>query len=373
MKILYLHNTKISSEEANLVQVKSMCKAFASLGHEVILSLPESESAKDYRHNPQDSYRISFRKALSKNPRIAKYLNTLTVNRAIREFNPDLCYIRSPIILKQAAKTMVPIIMELHNKRFHEGKKWLDSYWKRYFVRLVNSDRIAKVVCISEALTQYWAQQGVGTSYLLTAHDGVDGNQFRELISREAARSKLAIPLNPKVVAYVGRLYENRRIGYIIELASEFRDTLFYVVGGPQSQVEVYSRMSDHRNLSNIFFTGQVSHDTTHLYLFAADYLLGLWSHEVPTINYCSPLKIFEYMASERIILAQSFPTIREVLRDGENAILVEPESIRDLKEKLKFALGSTDLQIAKNARTEVFDSYTWEKRVSNILGSLVI
>lgn len=372
MKILYLHNTPLSSEEANLVQVKSMCKAFASLGHEVILSLPESEAAKDYRYNSQDAYRVSFRKALSRNPRIAKYLNTLSINKAIRQVNPDLCYVRSPIILRQAAKSKVPIIMELHNKRFHEAKKWLDAFWKRSFIKLVNAGRIAKVVCISEALTQYWIQQGIAAKYTFTAHDGVDGSQFAAVMSKEQARTKLGLPAEARIVSYVGRLYENRRIGDIIQLAADMPDTHFCVVGGPQAQVEKYRGIAASRKLQNIIFSGQVPHAETPLYLFAADVLLGLWSKDVPTINYCSPLKVFEYMAAERIVVAHGFPTIREVLRHGENAYIANPESYNDLRDKVGEALENIgDNKIANTARAEVMKLYTWEQRVKNILGCL--
>ena len=73
-------------------------------------------------------------------------------------------------------------------------------------------------------------------------------------------------------------------------------------------------------------------------YLYSG-YSVSLWSYEVPTINYCSPLKIFEYMAAGRTILAQGFPTILEVLHNNENAIIAKPDSFQDLYDKLKYAL----------------------------------
>ena len=41
---------------------------------------------------------------------------------------------------------------------------------------------------------------------------------------------------------------------------------------------------------------------------------------------FTSPLKLFDYLAAGLPIVAVDFPTMREVLRDGENALLVPPE-----------------------------------------------
>jgi glycosyltransferase involved in cell wall biosynthesis len=62
--------------------------------------------------------------------------------------------------------------------------------------------------------------------------------------------------------------------------------------------------------------------------------LLALWSKKVPTINYCSPLKIFEYMASGRIMVAHGFPTIKEVIKHNKNGLLARPDDFNDLVEK---------------------------------------
>ena len=89
------------------------------------------------------------------------------------------------------------------------------------------------------------------------------------------------------------------------------------------------------------------------------------------TRAFTSPLKLFEYMASRRPIVASSTPTILEVLK-YDSAVLVEPDNPLALKEGLLKISGDKKMadSLAKNARKEV-ENYTWEKRASKILDFL--
>ena len=121
--------------------------------------------------------------------------------------------------------------------------------------------------------------------------------------------------------------------------------------------------------LTNLQLTGWLAKEKVKQYLSAADALLMIWTKKVPTINYCSPLKMFEYMAAGRIIVGHAFPTIREVLTDGENACLAEPDSFEDLCNKLSDALYDPNLsQMAAKARDLVLKEYTWQKRAQTIM-----
>ena len=56
----------------------------------------------------------------------------------------------------------------------------------------------------------------------------------------------------------------------------------------------------------------------------------------MPTIDYCSPLKLFEYMASGTPIIANNYVTIREVLEDEKDAFLINGDNDKDLNEVFK-------------------------------------
>jgi len=371
MRILYLHNIDISSEQANLIQVFSMCKAFSQLGNEVILSIPGYEVSPNKKIINQDGFKILLRKQNPYLGKFNKYLCNFQIRRVIKNIKPDLLYLRSPLLLSQTINSQLPIIMELHNNKLHLGYKILDNHWEKLIKKCVRDKSIKLIVCISKALTEYWIQKGIPRKSIITEHDGIDIEKFTNDIGKQKAREMLGISSQKSVITYLGRLYEDRRIDDIIALAKSFKDTSFYVVGGPNDQAKKYHTLAIEDGIDNISFIGQIPHKDTPKYLFASDILLALWSKDVPTINFCSPLKVFEYMASGRTIVAYGFPTIREVLNNKKNALLVEPESIEELKNAVDYALKEDVSFLGRNARNDVFENYSWIDRAKRILENI--
>ncbi len=373
MKVLYLHSEPCGSDKANLIQVKAMCKAMSEKGMSVVLSLPAGKAQSRAKFAGTASYDLAIREPLLPGVKISKYLDCRGIRRTIRDSGPEVIYLRNPLLLRQAAPTGIPLILELHDAVLHHGYPLLHVYWKRYLRKITASEQLTKVVCISDALARHWISEGIPASKIITAHDAIDGKQFAGVLSPETARNVLDLPVDGSIVTYVGRLYEDRRIDVIFSLARAFEDTLFLVAGGPDSESRKLAELAATKQIHNIRFTGQIPHHRVPAYLYASDVLLGLWSSEVRTINFCSPLKVFEYMASGRKIVAQGFPTILEVLSDGINAVIAAPDSEEDLISKVGIALRSDGLEtLGKKARLDVLSTHTWEKRISRIFEGIL-
>lgn len=367
MKILYLNSTPFNSEMANLIQVKAMCKAMAELGYDVTLSLPGIKPDNLDGFN----YKISFRKQWVKN-KLDKYICIIPLIKSIKKTKPDILFIRDPQLLLYAFLfSRKQIIFETHNYILHQGFKSLDKFYHWILKKSVAKGGV-NLVCISHALAKYWENQGISSEKIVAAHDGIDINMFYTQKTKEQVREELSLPTDKKIVTYSGRLYANRKIDNILKLASQFPDAYFLVVGGPDLNAQLFKSEAEELQLENIRFTGQVKHEQVPYYLAASDILLALWSSDVPTINYCSPLKLFEYMAAKKIILAHGFPTIKEVLIDKTDALLVKPDDMNDLVKKFKEALNlSNPTLLANNAYEKVKNGYTWKKRVQLIFETL--
>ncbi len=371
MEILYLHNVVIKEHTANITQVLSMCNAFSFLGHKVTLALPVSHALDNeafYKtlkktYHIDDGVELIPIKNPIKNRKLSKFTNHLFLKKILLK-KYDLCYTRDVNFLGACLNKNLKTIYESHNFRIHHGSKWLDSFLKRKLHRCTKKPNFIRLISISQNLSNYWSDYGIDKQKLSTLHDGFSANKYKKEYTISEARAMLNISQDLFIAAYTGNLYPNRGVGILIELAKYFPQVNFYIIGGPKKFIpELKSKSS---SLKNIYFIGPVPFEEIHLYQFAANVNLGIWSEKVPTINYCSPLKIFEYMAVNRPVVAMGFKTIKEVLRDGENAYISEPGDIEDLKAKLKNAID--DGNEAITCRTEALQKYSWEKRAEKVL-----
>lgn len=380
MKLLYLHHLSPQNNQANIIQVLQMCYAFQKLGVDTTLALPaakncstegiltiiEKKLGKKLNFNILTYPQITFR---GRGAPISAYWCARNLIKNLKDF--DFCFTRSLYLNKLALGYGHKVIFESHSTLLYALKLINQIYIKRL---LKDSKQYNQVlfIAISHALAEFWHKLDVPNEKILTLHDAVCSEDFASVETWEEARKKLKIKSNRKIVLYSGSLYKDRGIEQLLELAQSFPESDFMVLGGPEKQQIHYQELSRKMCLENIFFLGHVPHQQVKRYLSAADVLLMLFTWKVPTINICSPLKVFEYMAAERIIVGQNFPTIKEVLIDGENALLADPDSLGELKTKLGKALSMNyPNKLSTNARLDVMREYTWKKRALAILNKL--
>lgn len=381
MNILYIHNTSLDSAKANLIQVIQMCHAFSNNGAKTVLALPSIKSKDqqiDYRRiiNERFGFEVNF--DIVTYPKITIFGKLkivggyFGVKKLLQNMKTDICFLRNVPFINLALKSGLPVVFESHEVILHNRSKILDHLWKRHLQKKASHEKFLKFITISESLALYWGKNSIPPFKIFTCHDGFNHRQYIDIPEKTATRREIGLPTDRKIVMYVGSLYRDRGIEDIIKLANIFHDVLFVIVGGPDKEKEDLVAFTQKTGISNILFKGIIPHNQVPKFLFAADILLMIWTKRVKTINYCSPLKLFEYMASGRIIVGHAFPTIKEILKDGENSLLAEPENFNHLKEKLRSALeNNINEQLAMNARNLAFTKYTWDSRAKAILEQL--
>jgi glycosyltransferase involved in cell wall biosynthesis len=88
-------------------------------------------------------------------------------------------------------------------------------------------------------------------------------------------------------------------------------------------------------------------------------------------VSYASPLKIFEYMAAGRAIVAPDQPNIREVLRNGETAVLFDPAEAGAMWRAIRRLAGDAGLRrrLGEAARAEIAQrDYTWRGNAARVV-----
>ncbi|MBN1186841.1 MAG: glycosyltransferase, partial [Bacteroidales bacterium] len=319
-KLLYIHMSSVQPSQSGglnttLLQVFSMCNAFVSAGYKVTLAMQEND---DFENSAEKFIKNSFKSGIDFEVRTWSqkckklFINRVMVKRSIIQIvtqnKPGMIFTRDAYILNALTKFNVPLIFESHNARLHTRHTILHRFLEKRLLHVARSPNFQCLFSISEALSKYWLQKGIPREKLFAWHDGFESSLFNDHIDKNAAKSKLNLSLDKTIVTYTGGLYPNRDIENIVHLAKEFPDVHFLVIGGPERNRQHFQRLSQEESVSNINFMGFVEHNLIPQYLYASDILLALWSSKVPTINYCSPLKIFEYMAAGRTIVAHDFP-----------------------------------------------------------------
>lgn len=392
MRLIYIANSRIPTEEAHGIQIIKMCEAFASCdtnlrmntddrnntdrsNFEVELVIPKRFNL--IKKDPFRYYGIKRNFKIKKLPcldliplnrylgRVAFWIQSLSFSFSVWIYilfkKTDIIYTRSKFVLFLALFKK-NIFFEAH------------TFPQNYFLYAPYLKKLKGIIVITETLKDLFFKKGTSRNKLLVAPDGVDLEMFNIKQSRGECRRRLNLPQNQKIVLYTGHLYQWKGSTTLLQAAwkSETRNPkpkiLFVFVGGTKEDVKGFRFQTSHFSLRNILVMEHRPYGEIPLWLKAADVLV-LPNSEKAEISkfWTSPLKVFEYMASNRPIVASDLPSIREVLGQ-KNAILVPPDNPEALAQAIKKILDN--YKVAFEVATQAFKdvrNYTWEKRIQRI------
>jgi glycosyltransferase involved in cell wall biosynthesis len=206
----------------------------------------------------------------------------------------------------------------------------------------------------------------------LVAPDAVDLERYRRLPATRAARGKLGLPANRFTAGYFGTLVAGRGVEQILAMAERMPDALFLMLGGEPRAVSEWKARTAARE--NIRWLGHVPNADVPLYQAACDALLMPYQSQVTvqgkgnTAEIMSPMKMYEYMAAGRLILASDLPALRTALHE-RNSILLPCDRIELWVEALERARHKPAWarSLAARAQKDV-QPLTWRNRVKAIL-----
>jgi glycosyltransferase involved in cell wall biosynthesis len=398
MKLIYTANARIPSEKAHPYQIMQMCEAFASHGHEVTLLCANrrnplhTEDIWGYYGIPCvfstkrlpciDLYpfaeRLSGRLALAWT-RFAALLATLTYTialmfRVARE-RDAVIYSRDPLSLAWMA-TLWP---RRARRLFFEAHTY-PATGAGLRLRRYLAPRIGGFVVITDHLRKRYSELGIPSDRLMVAHDGIRGARFDIKGDRAYWRKQYGWSEGAFIVGYMGRFHTlgmDKGLGDLVEavvaLADDQSDHLLRLalVGGPAERVDELRDVLVNRGCSPdlVLYPGQVPAADVPGYLRAFDVCTMPFPWTEHFAYYASPMKLFEYMASGSALVATDLPSTAEIVRDGENGLLIRPSDVEALAQALRRLRDDPALsdRLARQAAQDVLD-YTWEARAKRIL-----
>jgi glycosyltransferase involved in cell wall biosynthesis len=210
---------------------------------------------------------------------------------------------------------------------------------------------------------------GVPREKIVYWPNGTDVDRFAKAPSRTEARKILKLPPHAAIIVYSGQLFSWKGVDTFCAASYLTGNAQWFVVGGSPRDITSLRGVCAPGELIHVTFVGQRPWSEVPLWLHAADILiLPNTGRESVSAFYTSPMKLFEYMASGRPIIASDLPSVREIL-DESMAYFVAPDDPAALAEKVAKVLLSTDdaRARAERAQKEV-RRYTWPVRAEKIL-----
>ncbi|MGI8756226.1 MAG: glycosyltransferase family 4 protein, partial [Acidimicrobiales bacterium] len=342
-RLTYLSEARIPSSSTNATATMRMCGAFAEAGADVtvvhpLLRQPVPEGfAGDvaaFYGMPASVQRrvLRVRYARARNPaqRVVRAMPYLTylVGRGHPRQPPFVCYTRTYQLAWLAARARGAwgrrsacraLIMEVHDEPPARGWSLLET--------------VDGVIAISDALrSRILRRLPALEGRVWVERSGFDPTVLHRGIDRGVARAKIGFEhAGGPVVVYAGRVFKGKGVDVLLEAAAllEGIGARILVVGNVQ-EPDYVARASE-----NVTFTGFVAPSEVPDYLAAADVLVMPSTGTLRYAEYTSPLKLFEYLATGNPVVASDLPVLREVLRDGENALLYPPHDGAALAEAL--------------------------------------
>ena len=383
----YLANVRVPSEKAHVYQIFQMLDAMREVGVEATLIHPRRENLSELADSdPATLYGLRHEPALlgvaaidpikrvtidwpvlnrPPLPQLAFALQSATfaagAAKTIRARAPRLVYSRDWAVLAAVLPTGTPSVWEAHD--LPQGVA------SRAALRAL-LPRLRGVVAITDGLRHELLQLGVADERVVVAPDAVDLSRFAGAPSRVEARERLGLAIERRYAVYTGHLYRWKGAHTLALTARHLaQDVEVLIVGGTPADLNAFRRFVEDERLQRVRVVGHVPPADVPAWLAAADALiLPNSASEAISSRYTSPLKLFEYMAAERPIVASDLPSLREVLRHGENGWLVPPDSPVALADGITAVLADAALgqRLAQRARQDV-EGRTWIARAQHI------
>jgi glycosyltransferase involved in cell wall biosynthesis len=379
MHLIYLSHFRFPSEKTHSAFAVKTCEAFAEQGATVELWAPRrvNHAFRDTDifayHHSKKNFRIRYLPVIDLMSLWGHHISlaVLVGSYSVSVFFYALFFglLRRAVFYAHDARDLLllslfrpTLVLEIHDF-FESGISWISRWVFPKIATFVSTNRLKPPVLVKKF--------GVASERILVEQNAVDLSLFQTEISQEDARRTLGLPQNTKLVVYTGHLYAWKGVYVLAKAAAFFRDGVALIlVGGTVEDQERMQTFLLKEGIATVTVLPHTSHMKIPLYLRAADILaLPNTATSQASAVETSPVKLFEYLASGRPIVACDVPAVREIVTEAEvffsppddpaafaaivQTVLTAPSSLVEEKQSACRALAA---------------QHTWEKRAERIL-----
>ena len=365
MKIACITTSVIPSNTANSIQAMKVCHALKEIGNDVQLWIPEFKRG-DWQtladiYGLVTAFPIHWTRF---QPMLKQYDFCWRSVRAATVWGADVIYTWSLQAAVFALTRNKTTVMEFHD--FPMGK-----FGPRLFSRYIAMPSYKLTMCTTRALAQGLEEKykfSFSPDELQIAPNGVEMERYQNLPDPANARRELGLK-DGLTVGYSGHFYPGRGMDILLDLAKALPAINFLWMGGRPEDIAPWQEKLEDLSLKNVTITGFIPNSQLPKYQAAADILLMPYSREISgssggnIARVINPMKMFDYLASGRAIVASDIPVFHEVLSEM-NVIFCQPEDSTNWIKAIQVLSKDAKKRdkLGSQAKTDAAQ-YTWKHR----------
>ena len=239
-----------------------------------------------------------------------------------------------------------------------------------------------KIICIStdlkDHLHRHW---NIEEHKLAVLPCAADVEAFRPDHKAELVRRNLGLTTEP-VIMWVGGFYPWHDLDLLLESFTQVLrkqpKARLVLVGEGQTRPVVAQKVMQNGLRHAVIMTGAIAHTSVPEMVSIAEVAV-VPGAPVPASRggTGTPLKLFEYMAAGKAIVATALNQAAEVIQDGHNGLLVKVGDVNGFAEAMLSLLDNSEKRgrLGENARQRAVEQYSWEqytRRLEEIYRSVV-
>jgi len=315
MKICYISNSAMPSDNANSLQIVKMCEHLQIIGNEVTLIVPNTGFDTSYYkfYNLKNKFNLIRCKKFTKFPiGINYYLYSIYSIFLSTKINFNYYITRNFFTAFLLLIIQKKVIFELHTDLNIEGKfvRFLVKYFK--FLKYKN---LVKLICITNGVKNYYLKNNL-----------IDKKKTIILPSATELKFKLKNKINFKKklkIGYFGSFYESRGSKFILGLAKIDSKNEYYI----------YTKLKKRKThfLKNLFINDFIDRKKIINSMKIMDVFIMPYQKKITAkgdvgdiSNFTSPMKLFDYMATGKVIISSEIKVLKEILKHNKNCIFIK-------------------------------------------------
>jgi glycosyltransferase involved in cell wall biosynthesis len=369
MKILYSH--RIGSRDGQGVHLEAMVAALRAAGHTVQVVGPASfdKTGLGSDNKAVALLRRTLPAWVGELAELAYVVpSTLRLAKAAASFQPDVIYERANLFhlagTLVAARHRLPLLLEVNaplaEERSHFGRlklQRLAASLERLAWR-----RATHVLPVTEVLASRIVAAGVPISRISVVPNGIDLHDFPPAPPPGIVADRL-------VLGFVGFVRDWHGLDHVVRALASYRGTPrldLHVVGDGPARIGLEQMAASLGVAEQVQFTGLIGRESIPAMIGNFDIAL-----QPASVAYASPLKVFEYMAAGRAIVAPDQPNLREVLEHERTALLFDPTDPTAMWSAIRRLATDHALrkQLGHAARDEILKrDLTWSGNAKTVL-----